>query len=127
MKNRKNTFRITALLLTAAMTVAMLCGCDSNTASTEPEDSEQHYSGPEITQPAPSTGSDISYDDSTSDDNTSDDSYIVYPAMEPYLGTWVLAQETANYTEKTITFKIKERNVEDSNNWWEDLMNKLFG
>ena len=29
--------------------------------------------------------------------------------------------------EKTITFKIKERNVEDSNNWWEDLMNKLFG
>ena len=27
--------------------------------------------------------------------------------------------------EKTITFKIKEREVET--NWWEDLMKELFG
>ena len=28
--------------------------------------------------------------------------------------------------EKTVTFKIIQRNVEIEENWWEDLMEKLF-
>ena len=29
--------------------------------------------------------------------------------------------------EKTVTFKISQRNVETEGNWWKDLMDKLFG
>ena len=94
MKNSTRKFRITALLLTAATIFGMLCGCSSKEApASRTQNDQPSYAESDTTSQVPTTKADGSSED-----------YIVDPNMEPYLGTWVLAQENAEYTEMTITF-----------------------
>lgn len=74
-------------MILALVAALSLCACGGQQSAPEPQ--EPTCEQPQIT---------------TQSTTTEFDDVIIYPAMEPYLGTWVLAQEKADYTEKTITF-----------------------